>query len=447
MKKMYNLKKSMMKKNGVNKIIIFPLLFLLTFASVFAQPEDLILTTALEKALENNYGIVISRSDAEIATVNNSWGTAGRYPSIGFDASSSNNYTINSGDNYLNNRITAGVGLRWTIFNGFRINLTKGKLEQLEILAKGRSAVIIENTIQNVILAYYQVLVNQERLSVLEKVMALSGDRYEYEKIRHELGGAVTYEVLQAQNLFLEDKANVMNQEVICRNAVRNLNFLLGEEATATWSFPEKFMASLEEYDLDDLLDKMLANNNTLQNQYINLLLQQNEIELAKSALYPSLTLSTGIDESFSRMQVEGADPSTSSALVPYGNVSLSFDIYSGGNRKSAIEVAKINEEISRVETDEMVHSLTNQLMNLYDYYEVRKALLEVAEESLEAAELNLQIAEEKYKTGAINSFNYRDIQLIFLNSAFRRLQAIYDLIDSHTNLTRLTGGFLDETE
>ena len=65
----------------------------------------------------------------------------------------------------------------------------------------------------------------------------------------------------------------------------------------------------------------------------------------------------------------------------------------------------------------------------------------------LEAAEMNLQIAEEKYRTGAINSFNYRDIQLIYLNSAFRRLQAIYDLIDSHTNLTRLTGGFLDETE
>ncbi len=436
-----------MRKILANIINLIPLLSLMAYSPVNAQPEDLILTSALEKALENNYGIVISRSDAEIASINNSWGTAGRYPTIGFDASSSNSYNINSSDNYLSNRVTAGVGLRWTIFNGFRVNLTKGKLDQLETLAEGRSAVVIENTIQDVILAYYQVLLNQERLSVLEKVMSLSGDRYEYEKIRHELGGTVTYEVLQAQNVYLEDKANYMNQEVICRNAVRNLNFLLGEEATAMWSFPEPFLASMEEYQLEDLLEKMLANNNTLQNQYINLLLQQNEVKLAKSSLFPSVTLSAGADESFSRMQYEGGDPSTSSSLTPYGNVSLSFDIYDGGNRKSAIEVAKINEEITQVETDEMVHGLTNQLMNVFDYFEVRKALLDVAEESLEAAEMNLQIAEEKYKTGAINSFNYRDIQLIYLNSAFRRLQAIYDLIDSHTNLTRLTGGFLEETE
>ncbi len=426
---------------------IITLISLLAFSPVFAQTEDLILTTALEKALENNYGIIISRSDAEIASINNSWGSAGRYPSIGFDGTSSNSYNINSSDNYLSNRVSAGVGLRWTIFNGFRVVLTKGKLDQLETLAKGRTAVVVESTIQDVILAYYQVLLNQERLSVLEKVMSLSGDRYEYEKIRYELGGTVTYEVLQAQNVYLEDKANVMNQEVICRNAVRNLNFLLGEEATAMWSFPEPFLASMEDYHLEDLLEKMIANNNTLQNQYINLLLQQNEIKLARSVFYPSVTLSAGVDESFSRMQYDGADPSTSSSLAPYGNVSLSFDIYDGGNRKSAVEVAKINEEIAQVETDEMVHSLTNQLMNVYDYYEVRKALLEVAEESLEAAELNLQIAEEKYKTGAINSFNYRDIQLIYLNAAFRRLQAIFDLIDSHTNLTRLTGGFLDEME
>lgn len=143
-----------------------------------------------------------------------------------------------------------------------------------------------------------------------------------------------------------------MNQEVICRNAVRNLNFLLGEVATAMWSCPESFTANLAEYDLDDLLNKMLANNNTSQNQYINLLLQQNEIKLVKSALYPFLTFSTGIDESFSRIKYEGTDPSTGSTLTPYGNVSLSFDLYEEGNRKSAITVAKINEEISRVETE-----------------------------------------------------------------------------------------------
>jgi outer membrane protein TolC len=125
--------------------------------------------------------------------------------------------------------------------------------------------------------------------------------------------------------------------------------------------------------------------------------------------------------------------------------VSLSYDIYSAGNRKRAIDIAKINEEITQVETDEMKHSLTNQLYNEYEVYNLRKVLLNVANESLDAAEMNLQIADEKFKSGAINSFNYRDIQLSYLNSAINQLQSIYNLIYSNTTLTRLTGGFLNE--
>jgi outer membrane protein TolC len=71
--------------------------------------------------------------------------------------------------------------------------------------------------------------------------------------------------------------------------------------------------------------------------------------------------------------------------------------------------------------------------------------LLEVSNESLEAAEMNLQIADEKFKSGVINSFNYRDIQLSYLNSALNQLQSIYNLIYSNTTLTRLTGGFLNQ--
>jgi outer membrane protein TolC len=66
-----------------------------------------------------------------------------------------------------------------------------------------------------------------------------------------------------------------------------------------------------------------------------------------------------------------------------------------------------------------------------------------VANENLEAAELNLSISEEKYRSGVINSFNYRDIQLLYLNVSFQRLRAVYNLIGSEAALTRITGGYL----
>jgi outer membrane protein len=184
--------------------------------------------------------------------------------------------------------------------------------------------------------------------------------------------------------------------------------------------------------------------NQTLQNQYVNLLLKKNEVDLKQSTLYPRLSLSTGIDNSYSWIKSETQDI-YNEGLTPYGNLSLSYDIYSAGNRKRAINIAKINKEISLVETEEIKHSLTNQLFNEYDVYNLRKTLLSVANESLEAAEMNLQIADEKFKSGAINSFNYRDIQLSYLRSALNQLQSVYNLINSNTALTRMTGGFLGE--
>ena len=232
---------------------------------------------------------------------------------------------------------------------------------------------------------------------------------------------------------------------MVLRNSIRNFNFLIGEDASKTWEFAEEFSPGTGGYILSDLLDKMMASNQTLQNQYANLLLEQNEIKLKKSDLYPSFDLSAGVTDNWARVNRIESDPTKANNLNTYGNVLLSYPIYMGGIRKRAIEVARINEEIAEVQVDEMKHSLTNQLMNLYDFHEVRVAILGVTEESLEAAELNMQIANEKFRTGAINSFNYRDIQLIYLNSAIIRLNAIYDVIDSRTNLTRLIGGFITE--
>jgi len=424
---------------------IVSVLGLLFITQVHAQEVSLTLSEALQKAFESNYGIIISKSDADIAALNNSWGKAGRFPTVGFTASSNNSKELI--DNSSTNRISGGVGLNWILFNGFKVNITKDKLEKLSHIAEGRVGVVVENTIQDVIMSYYNILLQKERLEVLNKVMSLSKDRYSYEQKKQELGSSVTYNVLLAKNIFLEDKASYLSQEVIVKNAIRNLNFLMGEQPSQSWSFAEDFTSDTVQYILADLLDKMLANNQTLQNQYVNLLMQQDEIKLQKGSLYPRVSLSTGIENSYSWINTELQGEIYNEDLTPYGNVSLTYDIYSAGNRKRAIDIAKINEEVTQVETEEMVHSLTNQLFNEFETYNLRKELLNVSNESLEAAEMNLQIAEEKFKTGAINSFNYRDIQLYYLNSAINQLQSIYNLIYSNTILTRLTGGFLDEAE
>ena len=368
-----------------------------------AGQDALTLSGALEQALANNYGLIISRADLEVAEINNNWGSAGRYPTIGFDASDNNNYELNN--SIYTNRLSAGVGINWVLFDGFRVNITKSRLENLEDLSSGRLAVQVESTIEDIILAYYGVLLQKEQLQVLETVMNLSNDRYQYELKKKSLGGSVTYNVLQAQNVYLTDKANYLNQEMLVRNSIRNLNFMMGLEATQTWDFTEAFEADTSVFILGDLLEKMTANNQTLKNQYISLLLREDETALQQSAYYPSLSVGAGMDYGHTWAYSEGNQTINNASLTPYGNVRLSFDIYSAGVRRRGVEIARINEEIAKVEIDQMEHALSNELFNLFDFHEVRLELLNVANENLEAAELNLSISEDKYRSGVINSF------------------------------------------
>ena len=86
-----------------------------------------------------------------------------------------------------------------------------------------------------------------------------------------------------------------MSQQVAVRSAKRNLNYLMGMDSVKNWNFIQKFEADSQNYFFVDLKEKMLRNNNTLQNQFISLKLKQFDTRLQKSNLYPSFSLSTGL--------------------------------------------------------------------------------------------------------------------------------------------------------
>ena len=92
-----------------------------------------------------------------------------------------------------------------------------------------------------------------------------------------------------------------------------------------------------------------------------------------------------------------------------------------------------------------MQQELKNQLAQEFEYYEVRKEILNVAEENLKAAELNMELTKQKFENGSINSFNFRDIQQMYLNTALNYQSSVYNLIQSYYSLSRITGGILDE--
>ena len=441
-----NLKMNLKITKHKMKVLYLTLFFVCSGFSLWAQ-ESLGLAEAVTRALENNYSMQIARSDQQVAEIRNNWGNAGRYPYINLSAGDDNSLTLNEGDNVVTNRFSAGANINWTLFDGYSVRINKSRFEELEQLSRQNTAIMVEGTIQSVILAYYAVLLEKEKLEVFREVMQLSEDRFRQAEDRKSFGTFVTYDVLQAQNAYLADRSAFLLQQVAWKNALRDLNYLMAEEENVTWELTSPFVAQPVDYALEDIQEGLFENTKILQNQYVNQRLLENAVASAKSAFSPTLDFRGGVSGNTIRTSFSGRGDSWSHTANFYGNFTLSFNLFSGGNRKRALQIAEIEEQTGEIEIADMQHDLSNRLANLFEYYLVRKELLKVADENLEAARLNLQISRDKFESGAINSFNFRDVQTIYLNASQQKLEAIYNFIDTHTALLRMTGTIIQEYE
>ncbi len=419
------------------KLINFKIIFfMLSLTSLSFAQDTLSLSHAIEYALGNNYDVRIQKLDEKAASIQNSWAEAGALPSLDFSLSGTR--TRDMEEETDSDRYAGGLTLNWMLFDGFSVIIQKSRLDHLEKLSEGNTMLLMEQTVQGVILAYYNVLLQERSRDVLDTLRQLSNDRYRRAEAQRELGSLATYDLLQAKNAWLEDEAGWLSQVANARNALRDLNFLMGESGDVVWYLSDPFKAVQQTFAYNDMLEKLKSDNRLLRNQYLQQTLVEKNHALRISDFSPSLSLSAGTEKT-------GDSPSLSDSWYSYGTLSLSWNLFSGGDRLRALQVAKLDKDIGEIEIQSMMHSLSNQLGARLETYNVRKKLLDVANEAQKTAELNLQISEEKYKSGAINSFNYRDVQLIYLNSALSRLRSVYNLLESETELLRMTGGILSQ--
>lgn len=429
------------------KKIKYIILSLFLSGSMLAQ-ETLSLSEAITLGLEQNYDLKVVRNTEKVSAINNTWGNTSLMPTLDFSATARENLNFNSTDDYREQTITPQVSLNWVIFNGFSAKISKAKFDELEQQSQGNTAVLVENAVQDIILAYNNCLLQEELLKVYEELTKLSEDRYKRTEDSKNLGASTTYASLQAKTSWLEDQSNLLQQKVTYDNAIRTLNFSLGVAGDPVWDFSSSLTLDTAVYNLEDLSAKLKSNNFTLKNQYLYQSMLAKETQLAKSEYFPTLSLNSGVNNSDYLKRYQGSsvdfDQNSSNAYV---GLTLSWSIFNGGARQRGVEIAKINEETSQVRTEQMVHSLDNQLIQMYSTYNVNKAILNLSKEQVDAARLNMEMSEEKLRSGSINSFNYRDVQIAYMNAAISQLRAYYNLIQSNTDLLRITGGIVDEYE
>jgi|AntRauTorckE5430_2_1112549.scaffolds.fasta_scaffold01468_7 outer membrane protein TolC len=445
------------------KVLFVSLPALLLFTLTGNAQADLSLSDAIQKGLDNNYQIKIAEARTDIAERNDDWAIAGKVPTISLTANSQNNYRNLSNpagpltaSNTLNTGITPGVEASMVLFDGYRVKITKAQLETQAELSQSNQQLAVQNSIQAIINAYYNALVQEEQLEVLEEVLKLSRDRVAYQQVRQEFGQSSTFDILQTQDAYLNDSTNYVLQINTYETAIRNLNLTMGVDNIAdTYTLTDTLSYDAEPYQLSDLQQEMESNNVELRNEYINRELSSINTRLQEAAFKPTVQVQAGatynVGISFGEQTLSFGPNETvqeipqiaAKTFQPYLNLSASYPIYDGGARKIRLENARKEELIAQLNINDLKRTLNNQLTNTLATYNTQKRLVEVTMSLVDNARRNLEIAEERFRGGLINSFDYRTIQVSYINASQQRLNAVFNLKNTETELIRLIGGLV----
>lgn len=430
----------------MRRIILFSFLSF-SFASLAQQGGSLTYQNAVEAALKNNFDIQIAKNEATIATDQNTYGNAGFLPRVDLNASgnlSSNNtkqeYSngTNVNKNGVNsNAVAAGVYLTWTIFDGLKMFAIKERLDLLEESGQLSLKLQIENTIQQVTLAYFQIVKQEQLIKGITAAKAVSEERIKIAEKKEALGSGSNVELLQAKLDLNAEKADLITQKNILAQFKGDLLVLLKSDPYSDFTVDSVFtfneIKSAE--DIKSGVEKantsiLLAQKNvSVSNQYIKELRADHLPKLALTANYQY-----GRNQNAAGLTLFNQNQGA--------NVGFTFtwNLFNGFNTSNNIKVAKLQLDNSNIYVESTKYMLFSGANVAYIRWLGDKEMLSLEEENIKLAEESMHIATERMRLGLGNYLEIKESQNSYEAAITRLVNARYNLKSSETELRRITG-------
>ena len=429
-----------MKKN------LFVLLLLTCPCWSFGQ-ELLTLEQAISLTLENNFDIRIAKNEVEIAEENVTIGNAGMLPRIN-GIITNNNTILNTTqtqatgneieiDGAKNRNFNYGLGLEWTIFDGFRMFARHNQLKEQQKLSETELKVELLSKVSEVYATYFLLVNQQNLLTTADSIIAISDFRLKTAQNKFEIGKASKLEVLNAEvdyNTDISAKIRLQEQYAITKIA---MNTILIRPAAADFIVSNIVLIdkSLKLNELDSLA---LAQNPSLQIQYLTKKVQEYELKQVKANRLPTISLTSGYN--FIRSESPfGFIIQTSGQNFNYG-IAATMNVFDGFNQNRNEKVSKIQLANTQLQIERQTQTIQTQLASFYQSYLSNLALLEIEQKNEKIAKQNLNITLEKFKIGTISPIDFRTAQLNYTNAIIRLTNAELTAKQTEINLKELAG-------
>ena len=433
----------------------FFLVLLIFSTSVTAQEELLSKEEAVERALENNYGIKISLNDVEIAENNSGILNSGYLPSLRGEAGMT--YDRNDrvtepedGDvieqnNIENSGYRAAVNVDYLLFDGLGRYYNYKSLKEEFDLTKLEARETIENTILQLFSIYYEIARLYENIDVLKETLEISRERVTRAQYQFDYGQVNNLAVLNARVDVNNDSINLLQARQDLENTKRDLNVLLKREMADRNYMVDTTVNFISPLKLTAVIDEAEENNVRILQVEKAIDISEYSIRISKSQMLPSVGLTGSYGWNRNRSAASAFFPgsrTTTSGLS--GGVSLSWDIFNSGRSIVDVKNAQIVNETQELLKEQIILEVRRDIANALGTYENKLFILEVQEENVLTNLDNFTRTEEQYKLGQISSIIFRQAQINLLNARTALNFAKYDAKLAEMQLLQLTGTLLD---
>lgn len=395
------------------------------------------LADCINHALEHN--ITVKQKEITVAQREVDLNTAEsrRLPTV--SGSAGENFSFGRGittDNtYAKGNISStsfSAGARMPIFQGFDINkgIEMGKLNlaaAMTDLEKARDDIRVA-----VAKAYVQILYDQELLQVAENQVAVDEMLCKRIEAMKESGMASTAEVAAQQSTYAQSKLSATQAENALKLSILDLTQLLELQSPEGFSIVipsddalgQRLLPSPESVYADAVREKAVIQAEDIRLDYAKV-----NIEKAKSAYYPTLSLSGGLDTRYyksSNQPAEAFGTQLKNNMSPYVGLSLNIPIFQGFQTRNAVRNAKLNFQNQELQLESVKKSLYKEIQQVYYNAVAAQAQLESSREAAASAEKSLTLTREKYENGKANVTEYNESRNRYLKAESDYLQARY---------------------
>ena len=442
-------------------IYIISLLLLIVFSKTQGQ-EKLTKEEALEIALEQNFGIKVSRNVTEIIKNNSGVLNSGYLPTVSILGGS--NYTesdaeiafpgqVDEDGTPIPNRIfedqesqrfNAGVNLNYTLFDGLGRKFTYKRLKEQYALSELQLRETIEFTILQLYEVYFNIAQLTESKSIFQENLSISKERQKRAEIAFIHGQGNKLAVLNAQVDVTNDSINLIQIKQQLDNSKRDLNLLLNQPISQ--NFEVDLNVDFVPYiQIESYLENASENNVELLKQKSNTQINSYDIKISQSGYLPTVGLVGSYGWNLNKSPASPFFPGTNNTSYSVGvGASLSWNLFDGGRTLTRVKNAKLTFENQDLLEQESKLSFNRDITNGIQNFKNTKEIFKIQKKQVETATYNFNRSQAQYKLGSITAIEFRQAQINLTNAQNQRTISKYQAKLAELQLIQITGQLLN---